>query len=96
MIRRHNVRFALAEALSTSHLAPIHVVAALASDQPEVAAMVLVRSPLLSDTDLIDRVALGSEEIQCAIALRPQLSATVCAAIAEVGCREACEAMLRK
>ena len=90
-----NVRLALAEALSISHLAPIHIVAALASDQPEVASMVLVRSPLLSDTDLIDRVALGSDEVQCAIALRAQLSATVCAAIAEVGCLQACAAMLQ-
>ena len=89
------MRLALAEALSISHLAPIHIVAALASDQPEVASMVLVRSPLLSDTDLIDRVALGSDEVQCAIALRAQLSATVCAAIAEVGCLQACAAMLQ-
>ncbi len=90
-----NVRLALAEALSNSHLAPLHIVAALAADQPEIAGRVLVRSPLLSDTDLIDRVALGSEEIQCAIAMRPQLSATICAAIAEVACIQACEAMLR-
>lgn len=90
-----NVRLALAEALSTSRLAPIHVIAALASDQPDVAGMVLVRSPLFSDTDLIDRVALGTDEVQCAIAVRPQLSAAVCAAIAEVGCLQACETMLR-
>lgn len=90
-----NVRLSLAEAFSTSHSAPVHVIAALASDQPEVASMVLVRSPLFSDSDLIDRVALGSDEIQCAIALRPQLSATVCAAIAEVGCRQACAVLLR-
>ena len=88
------VRMALAEALSTSHHAPVHVIAALATDQPEIAGMVLVRSPLLSDTDLIDRVALGSEEVQCAISLRPRLSASVCAALAEVGCAAACEAML--
>ncbi len=90
-----NVRLALAEALSTSHLAPLHIVAALAADQPEIAGRVLVRSPLLSDTDLIDRVALGSEEVQCAIAMRPQLSGAVCAAISEVACLEACAAMLR-
>ncbi|MGB8817903.1 MAG: DUF2336 domain-containing protein [Rhizobiaceae bacterium] len=88
------VRMALAEALSTSHHAPVHVISALAADQPEISGMVLVRSPLLSDSDLIDRVALGSEEVQCAIALRPQLSASVCAALAEVGCAAACEALL--
>ncbi len=90
-----NVRLALAEALSNSHLAPLHIVAALAADQPEIAGMVLVRSPLLSDTDLIDRVALGSEEVQCAVAMRPQLTSALCAAIAEVACMEACQAMLR-
>ncbi|RUW23032.1 hypothetical protein EOA38_30375, partial [Mesorhizobium sp. M1E.F.Ca.ET.041.01.1.1] len=41
------VRQALAEALSMSHHAPPQVIAALASDQPEVAALVLARSPLL-------------------------------------------------
>lgn len=90
-----NVRLALAEALSNSHLAPVHVIAALAGDQPEIAGMVLVRSPLLSDADLIDRAALGSEEAQCAIAMRPQLSATVCAALAEVACVQACEALMQ-
>ncbi len=90
-----NVRLALAGALSNSHLAPMHIVSALAADQPKIAAMVLVRSPLLSDTDLIDRVALGSDEVQCAIALRPQLSGAVSAAIAEVACIEACETLLR-
>ena len=40
------VRFALAEALSMSRHAPIQIVNALASDQPEVAALVLARSPL--------------------------------------------------
>ncbi len=53
------VRQALAEALSLSPLAPPQIIAALASDQPEVAAMVLARSPLLSDLDLIERVAAG-------------------------------------
>ena len=53
------VRLAIAEALSMSHHAPAQIVAALASDQPEVAAIVLSRSPLFSDADLIDRVASG-------------------------------------
>ena len=42
------VRLALAEALSMSHHAPAQIVSALASDQPEVAAIVLSRSPLFS------------------------------------------------
>ena len=37
----------MAEALSMSRHAPLQIVSALASDQPEVAAVVLARSPLL-------------------------------------------------
>ena len=44
-----------------SHHAPLQIVSALASDQPEVAALVLARSPLLTDADLIDRVAARPE-----------------------------------
>ena len=41
------VRAAMAETLSMSHHAPLQVVSALASDQPEVSAIVFARSPLL-------------------------------------------------
>ncbi|MCR4268866.1 DUF2336 domain-containing protein [Nitratireductor sp. ZSWI3] len=88
------VRAALAEALSLSRHAPVQVVAALAADQPDVAAPVLARSPVLSDTDLIERVAEGREATQCLVALRPQLSMGVSAAIAEVGSAAACRALL--
>ncbi|MFC5585846.1 DUF2336 domain-containing protein [Nitratireductor kimnyeongensis] len=87
------VRFALAEALSMSRHAPVQVVAALASDQPDVAAPILARSPVLSDTDLIDRVADEREATQCLIARRPHLSMSVSAALAEVGTLEACLAL---
>jgi uncharacterized protein (DUF2336 family) len=89
-----NVRFALAEALSTSPYAPVHLVTTLSADQPEIAGMVLVRSPLLSDSDLIDRIALGAEEIQCAIAMRGRLTGAVSAALCEVGCFQACLILL--
>ncbi|MEQ9246288.1 MAG: DUF2336 domain-containing protein [Nitratireductor sp.] len=87
------VRSALAEALSMSRHAPVQVVAALAADQPDVAAPILARSPVLSDPDLIDRVADGRGGAQCLIARRPQLSMSVSAAIAEVGSLEACLAL---
>ena len=46
----------------TSRLAALHqIVAALASDQPEVAGLVLARSPLLTDADLIVHVVDGSD-----------------------------------
>jgi uncharacterized protein (DUF2336 family) len=84
------VRLAMAEALSMSHHAPIQIIAALASDQPEVAAFVLARSPLLTDADLIDRVAAGPKATQKLVAGRPVVSMALAAAIAEVGEPEAC------
>jgi uncharacterized protein (DUF2336 family) len=88
------VRMALAEALSTSRKAPPQIIAALASDQPEIAAVVLGRSPLFSDADLIDRAAAGSGAVQRMIAERPGIGIAVAAAIAEVGEVEACLALL--
>ena len=88
------VRLAMAEALSMSHHAPLQIVSALASDQPEVAALVLARSPLLTDADLIDRVAAGHKATQKLIAARPVVSMAVAAAVAEIGEPEACAALL--
>jgi uncharacterized protein (DUF2336 family) len=88
------VRSALAEALSMSPHAPPQIVAALADDQDEVAGVILVRSPLLSDVDLIDRVAASRPSIQALIASRPVVSMSLSAAIAEVGALEACRVLV--
>lgn len=88
------VRAALAEAIAMSPFAPPQVVAALASDQPEVAALVIARSPLLSDADLIDRVASGQRATQVLIASRPDVSMALAAAVAEIGDADACAALL--
>lgn len=84
------VRAAMAEALAMSRHAPIQIVSALAGDQPEVAVWVLSLSPLLSDADLIDRVATGSSAVQAIIAGRPCVSQPLAAALAEVGDDKAC------
>lgn len=89
------VRGALAEALSMSRHAPPQIVAALADDQDEVAACILVRSPLLGDVDLIDRVAGSRPSTQALIASRPVVSMSLAAAIAEVGGVEACLALAK-
>src|ERR1700681_1746694 len=47
------VRQALAEALASAGEAPAPVIFALAGDQPDIAAIVLERSPLLLDADLV-------------------------------------------
>jgi uncharacterized protein (DUF2336 family) len=79
------VRQAMAEVFARSAQAPAAIVQALSVDQPSVALPVLEHSPLLIDADLVDIVATGNCEIQCAIARRIHLPASVCAAIAEVG-----------
>ncbi|MBX3596236.1 MAG: DUF2336 domain-containing protein [Rhizobiaceae bacterium] len=89
------VRMALAEVLSMSRAAPAHVIGGLAADQPEVAELVLARSPLLTDGDLIDRVRIGESKAQCIIADRPVVSMSVSAAIAETGDASACVILLK-
>ncbi|ESY71040.1 MULTISPECIES: DUF2336 domain-containing protein [Mesorhizobium] len=88
------VRLAMAKALSMSHHAPLQIISALASDQPEVAGVVLARSPLLTDADLINRVAASQKATQTLIADRPLVSMALSAAIAEIGEAEACAVLL--
>jgi len=83
------VRQAMAEAFARSAEAPAAIVRALSADQPTVALPVLEHSPLLVDADLVDIVATGNDEVQCAVARRIALPVSVCAAIAEVGCAAA-------
>jgi uncharacterized protein (DUF2336 family) len=84
------VRRSLAEALCGSPDAPPAVIHALATDQTEIASLVLERSELFIDADLVEIVATSGAVIQCAIASRPWLQRAVAAAIAEVGVAEAC------
>jgi uncharacterized protein (DUF2336 family) len=84
------VRAALAGALANSPEAPPAVIFALAADLPDVASIVLERSPLLIDADLVDRVGAGEPWAQAAIAGRYRLPRPVAAALAEVGSAEAC------
>jgi uncharacterized protein (DUF2336 family) len=79
------VRQTMAQVFARSAEAPAAIVQALALDQPSIALPVLEHSPLLIDADLVDIVATGNDEMQCAIARRINLPASVSAAIAEVG-----------
>ena len=83
------VRAALAHIFADALHAPHHIILALAEDQSDVSTIVLGRSPLLTDAELIDCVAIGDAFAQSAIALRAHVSAPLAAAIAEVGLREA-------
>jgi uncharacterized protein (DUF2336 family) len=84
------VRRALAEALGASSEAPAAVMHALLNDMPDIAAIVLERSPTLLDSDLVDSIAIGDAATQSAIARRAYLPRSVAAALAEVGTGEAC------
>ena len=79
------VRLAMAEVFAHSEYAPVVIVRSLAADQPSVAAPVLEYSPLMLDADLIEIVASGQSELQCAIARRENLASSIAAALAEVG-----------
>ena len=75
----------MAEVFARSADAPAAIVQALSLDQASIALPVLEHSPLLIDADLVDIIATGNCQMQCAIARRINLPASVCAAIAEVG-----------
>ncbi len=89
-----SVRRALSEALASASDAPRHLVVALANDSSEVAAPLLLRSPLLSDAELVECVAAGDAVAQCAIARRHGLGAGPAEALAETGRREAALALV--
>ncbi|SOC85592.1 Uncharacterized conserved protein, DUF2336 family [Ensifer adhaerens] len=81
------VRMSLAEALADDNLAPRPVILALTEDRTDIAAMIVSRSPVLTDNDLIDLVGRGSSEIRAAVAVRAVVSVQVAGALAEVGGR---------
>jgi uncharacterized protein (DUF2336 family) len=79
------VRRAMAEALA-GEMAPRAIVLGLMQDQPEVAAFVLAASPVLTQADLVDAVAVGGELAQTVVARRHDVGIALAAAIAEVAC----------
>ncbi len=89
------VRRTLAEACAGCASAPRTLIVALAGDQADIAALVLARSPVLSDADLVDGVAIGCLTVRLAIAGRANLSAAVAGALAEIGEAPALVALAR-
>ena len=88
------VRFAMADVLAQGKDAPRHIIMALATDIPEIATLVISRSPIFLEAELVDLVAIGTVEQQIAIACRNDLSPALIAAIAEVAPFEACLGLL--
>jgi uncharacterized protein (DUF2336 family) len=66
------------------------VIHGLAADHRDIAAVVLARSPLFIDAELVDLVAMSDGVLQAAIAARAPVPCAVAAAIAEVARAEAC------
>lgn len=79
------VRKALAEALCYSREAPRPLILALAADEPDVAAAVIQRSPVLTEPDLVDCATNGDVVAQTALAHRPGLPPGPIAALVESG-----------
>lgn len=84
------VRRAMADVLANSEDAPRSVILGLTQDQIDIAEIVIERSPVLLDVELVDLAASGKERLQLAIASRAALSRAVAAAVAEVGHAAAC------
>jgi uncharacterized protein (DUF2336 family) len=89
-----SVRQALAWELADSELAPRQIVSALAFDEPEIATIVLARSPVLTDAELSECASTESEDVQIALARRQNLNAEVVDSLAETDRRAVVMALI--
>ena len=88
------VRRALAWALAQSEAAPRAIIVSLAHDEAQVSGLVLARSPILRDADLVDCVRTGDRLAHLAIAMRSAVSLPVSAALVETAGAEALVALV--
>lgn len=79
------VRRSLADRLAAAAGAPRELIRLLANDSYEVAAPVLLRSPVLRDVELIEVVQHRTRQHQLAVAQRSQLSERVSDALVDTG-----------
>lgn len=79
-----SVRTALAFALAPHRNAPRHLIIGLAHDEAEVSAIVLARSPAMTEADLIDCARHGDALTHLAIAMREAVSLRVAHVLVEV------------
>lgn len=75
------VRRALAMGFADRPDVPRHIVLGLAADQVEVSGLLIARSPLLTEADLIDLAVTGERLALMAIALRPDVTRRISHAI---------------
>jgi uncharacterized protein (DUF2336 family) len=88
------VRRTLSIALADHLQSPRHIVLALASDQAEVAAPILARSPVLQEADMVDLAGHVELRAQIALALRATVSPRLSQALIARQNREVCLALL--
>ena len=89
------VRMALAEAFCRHPLVPADLVIALGALEGEPGAIVLARSPVLNERELVEFCETGDASKQRAIASRTRLTAPIAAALAETGDVGACLVLVR-
>lgn len=89
-----SVRRTLAEDLADRDDAPRHLLLSLVWDHPDVALPIVARSHALIDAELVALAAGADGRIQTAVAGRRRVVASVAAALAEAGDREAVVALL--
>jgi uncharacterized protein (DUF2336 family) len=77
------IRIALAERLAEDTSVPNDLILLLADDRIEVARPVILRSPLLTDEDMLRLIAESDTSHQEAVAARPHIGTAVCAALAK-------------
>jgi uncharacterized protein (DUF2336 family) len=77
------VRQALSERLAEHADAPLDLILLLSNDRIEVARPVLLRSPILTEDDLIGLVRAATGLHRCAIAQRPDVGPRLAGALAE-------------
>ncbi|MBA5724446.1 DUF2336 domain-containing protein [Candidatus Liberibacter sp.] len=80
------VRLSLARSIALSDMAPRHVILALSEDHPDVSGTIILHSPILTDSDLIDIFNRGSDLTRVFIASRYRLSQVVSDELVKVGC----------
>jgi len=90
-----SIRIKLAERIADKAEAPHELILMLADDRIEVARLVLARSPVLSEADLLNVIKAGSDDHQVAVAERPEISEIVSSSLARSECESVLIALLR-
>jgi len=89
------VRYAMADVLASHASAPRHLIMSLARDQSDIAMLVLCRSPLFLDSELIEIIAGNDTVSLMAIACRQPLSNHVANALIAADDYATCLALLQ-